>query len=223
MKTSTQLAIYPILTVLLLFIRLFTILPSLTREPKRPKRTRSTAKLAVFLGSGNEALNLLSAVDFDRYTPRVYVVSEGDTLSVQKARDLEFTRGQRQKNQFTILVVPRARRVHQSLYTTPFTAFLSLLKCLYHVTLLPVLTSNPFADVLIVNGPGTCFILCLAVVVNKLLALEAPRVIYVESFARVKSFSISGKLLRYLADRFVVQWPSLLKDGKRGECLGWLV
>jgi len=48
-------------------------------------------------------------------------------------------------------------------------------------------------------------------------------VIYVESFARVKSLSLSGKLLRFLVDRFVVQWPTILEDGKRGEHRGWLV
>jgi len=33
------------------------------------------------------------------------------------------------------------------------------------------------------------------------------RIIYVESFARVKSLSLSGKLLRPFVDKFVVQWP----------------
>lgn len=34
-------------------------------------------------------LTLVSALDFTRYTPRTYIVSEGDKLSAQKATDLE--------------------------------------------------------------------------------------------------------------------------------------
>ncbi|ESK97111.1 glycosyltransferase family 1 protein [Moniliophthora roreri MCA 2997] len=213
-------------------VRIYIILPG--SKPKRSitGRTHPTAKLAVFLGSGghtSEAISLLSALDFERYTPRIYVVSEGDSLSVQKAQALESKkiplRNPYDKPQFKILTVPRARKVHQPLFTTPLTASFSLLKCIYYVTVVP-LTSAPndyFSDVLIVNGPGTCFVLCLAVFLNKFLGLQAPRVIYVESFARVKSLSLSGKLLQYIVDRFIVQWPTLLIDRKRGECHGWLV
>ncbi|KAJ8084616.1 UDP-N-acetylglucosamine transferase subunit [Marasmius tenuissimus] len=215
--------IFSILILITLLGRVWAILPSGYKHD-RTRRTRSTVKLAVFLGSGghtSEALSLLSAVDFERYTPRIYVISEGDALSAQKASNLE-SRKAFEKNQYTTLTVPRARKVHQPLLTTPFSAFRSLLTCLYHVTLLAIL-GDPFADVLIVNGPGTCFTLCLPVILNKILGLKAPQVIYIESFARVKRLSLSGKLLRYIADRFIVQWPTLLKDGKRGECRGWLV
>ena len=40
-------------------------------------------------GHTSEALGLLSALDFARYFPRTYILSEGDTLSMQKALDLE--------------------------------------------------------------------------------------------------------------------------------------
>ena len=36
---------------------------------------------------------------------------------------------------------------------------------------------------------------------SQFLGLQTPLVIYVESFARVKSLSLSGKLIRPLADR----------------------
>lgn len=32
---------------------------------------------------------LLSSLDFSRYCPRMYIISEGDTLSAQKALSLE--------------------------------------------------------------------------------------------------------------------------------------
>ncbi len=40
-------------------------------------------------GHTSEALSLLSALDFGRYVPRTYIISEGDALSMQKVVDLE--------------------------------------------------------------------------------------------------------------------------------------
>jgi beta-1,4-N-acetylglucosaminyltransferase len=54
------------------------------------------------------------------------------------------------------------------------------------------------------------------------------RTIYVESWARVRSLSVSGKLLLPVADSFVVQWRPL--EGRRAwpgmkktQYKGWLV
>ncbi|KAJ7703133.1 oligosaccharide biosynthesis protein Alg14-like protein [Mycena rosella] len=214
--------LYALAAILVLY-RLFCLLPSTKRAVKEEK----TKSLAVFLGSGGhttEALTLISALDFDRYSPRTYVVSQGDSLSAQKARDLELGKATTASPpQYTILTIPRARRVHQSLATTPPTAFYSLLSCIYHVTFPHGRARASFADVLILNGPGTCFILCIAVYVNKFLGLSGTRVIYVESFARVESLSLSGKLLYPFVDRFVVQWPQLLKKAKGAEFHGLLV
>jgi beta-1,4-N-acetylglucosaminyltransferase len=40
-------------------------------------------------GHTSEALALVSALDFSRYTPRLYIISEGDSLSAEKAVALE--------------------------------------------------------------------------------------------------------------------------------------
>ncbi|KAK7468594.1 UDP-N-acetylglucosamine transferase subunit [Stygiomarasmius scandens] len=216
--------------IIVFTLRIWSILPrnSTTVSPWI-NRNSKTRKLAVFLGSGghtSEALALLSALDFERYSPRIYIVGEGDHLSAQKAVALENAKSTSSQSppSYTIMTIPRARKVHQSILTTPVTAFVSLLKCIHYVSIQPLLSSNfKFADVLLLNGPGTCFVLCVAVYINKIFGLPCPIMLYVESFARVKKLSLSGKMLRYLVDRFVVQWPQLLNDGKRGECHGWLV
>jgi beta-1,4-N-acetylglucosaminyltransferase len=202
---------------------------------RRPNANfKDTRSLAVFLGSGghtSEALMLLSSVDFNRYRPRTYVISEGDTLSAQKAASFEAVKAANSNSinhdNYTLLTIPRARRVHQSLLTTPPTALTSLLACVYLVTISPLLSPKAprsiVADVLILNGPGTCLVLCGAVYFNRLLGFPSPKLIYVESFARVRSLSLSGKLLRPFVDRFIVQWPELLKDQGRGEYRGFLV
>jgi len=126
------------------------------------------------------------------------------------------------RGQYCILTIPRARRVHQTLLTTPLSAFLSLIACIYHLSLLPLAKNQKWADILILNGPGTCFVLCITVYLNKFFGLQTPLVIYVESFARVKSLSLSGKLIRPLADRFILQWEES-RDTQRRNRNTWLV
>ncbi|KAJ7045579.1 glycosyltransferase family 1 protein [Mycena alexandri] len=212
---------------ILVIYRIFCTLPN----RRRPVSQANTKSLAVFLGSGghtSEALALISALDFSRYSPRTYVISEGDSFSAQKARDLELLKETGAgPAQYTLLTIPRARRVHQSLLATPPTALVSLLSCIYHITLahipFPFRKRPPFADILILNGPGTCFTLCIAVYINKFLGLSAPRVIYIESFARVESLSLSGKLLYPFVDRFIVQWEQLQEKVPGAEFRGLLV
>jgi hypothetical protein len=76
----------------------------------------------------------------------------------------------------------------------------------------------------------------------QLIGLHSPRVIYVESWARVKSLSLSGKILKHIVDKFVVQWDEVdrtdatwtarsgeVTDGDKGrmtslgEYHGWLI
>ena len=69
--------------------------------------------------------------------------------------------------QFSLRVLPRARRVHQPLFTVPLSAMRSFRACVYYMTVAPFTSKNPVADVLILNGPGTCCTLALAAYVNK--------------------------------------------------------
>jgi len=207
------------LTVLLLFLGIALLLSlrvyciSLPKTKSKRPDSSEPCSFAVFLGSGghtSEALTLVSALDFSRYYPRTYIISEGDGLSAQKVRDLEASKSKTMKvhiasaaPQYTLITIPRARRVHQSLLATPPTALYSLASCIYHVTILPLMQTriSPFAEVLLLNGPGTCLTLCIATYINRFLGLPSPRLVYVESFARVQSLSLSGKLLRPLVDR----------------------
>lgn len=220
-----------LIAILLCFCRLFNVLKR--QHHVRPNNlATSTCSLAVFLGSGghtSEALQLLSALDLKRYTPRRYIINNGDYLSIQKAEAFERANSSSHmaEQDYLFIIIPRARHVHQSLLSTPFSALWSLTFCIYQLTVGPIFSprmrENFLTDVLVLNGPGTCASLCIAVLVNRVLGLPSPRVVYVESFARVRSFSVSARLLRSLVDRFVVQWPQLLQDGRAGECVGWLI
>ena len=103
---------------LLAILRLYMILPSKKKHSRTPRSSVHVCTIAVFLGSGtyftlaihpwprhriiigghtSEALTLVSALDFRRYNRRIYIVSEGDDLSEQKAISLEMSKGPPQK------------------------------------------------------------------------------------------------------------------------------
>lgn len=97
-------------------------------------------------------------------------------------------------------------------------------------------TPFEYPDVIITNGPATAVIVLLAAMFLKFVGV-APvgnmKTIYVESWARVKTLSLSGKVLLRMGicDRFLVQWEALARringegDGSRRkvEWVGFLV
>lgn len=136
-----------------------------------------------------------------------------------------------------IHTIPRARYVHQSIFTTPFTALYSLLSSisiLRSAFPLPsddnttTTTTTPPPTLILTNGPGTACTFIFANLLCQFLALTPSsnplrtRSIFIESFARVTSLSLSGTLLLPCVDRFLVQWVSLADhgDGMLREC-GW--
>ena len=60
-------------------------------------------------------------------------------------------------------------------------------------------------DVIITTGVLAMIPICL------LGKLTRKKVVYIESFAKVSSGTLSGKFMYHLADLFVVQWESMLK------------
>ncbi|KAK8224579.1 oligosaccharide biosynthesis protein Alg14 like-domain-containing protein [Phyllosticta capitalensis] len=243
-------------------------------------------RLLVVLGSGGhtaEMMAMLGKLDKARFlrswSHRTYVVSEGDGLSAERAREFEEglldfgTCGGRSKHgdadaiftddekeakdvrasadkrdgkeievgSYDIQLVPRARKIHQSLLTTPFSSLRCLGAC--HSILRSPFSSPDiesstapqhqatfFPNLILTNGPGTGVIVILAALLLRYCDLgdldrtSRIRTVYVESWARVKRLSLSGKLLLRVVDRFLVQWETLLdQTAGRGEYLGVLI
>ncbi|KFX93124.1 hypothetical protein O988_06974 [Pseudogymnoascus sp. VKM F-3808] len=197
-------------------------------------------------------LSMIRRLSPTRYIYRTYLVSSGDAFSTLKAIDFErslsgadttaaadkggdVVRGRG----FEILTVPRARRIHQPLYTAPLTSLLCLLSCLRFLTpshprqtlqyTLPtapkgVATYTPTSpDVILTNGPATGVLVLIAAFVLRFLGIvggERMRGVYVESWARVGGLSLSGRIIEGmgLAERFLVQWePGLGRNGREEE------
>ncbi len=244
-------------------LRVLAILPGQRGKPPKRTRGTPT-RLLIVLGSGGhtaEMLALLRNLDPHSYTHRTYVVSSGDAFSAGKAREFEQAlRSQEmekdpsptaeqslrnlrkgdtrvdldQQSSYEIVTVPRARRVHQSLFTTPFSAIKCLISCLSvlrHVNT-PQSPDSPLArypDLILTNGPGTAVIVILASLILRFFNVDGAnsprkmRTIYIESWARVRRLSLSGQLLLPVVDRFIVQWEQLRNLTEKGEYLGVLL
>lgn len=71
-------------------------------------------------------------------------------------------------------------------------------------------------DVVITTGVLAIVPMCL------LTKIFGKKLVYIESFAKVTSPTLTGKLLYKFADRFYVQWEPLLEFYPNAKCLGKL-
>ncbi|KAI9829067.1 MAG: UDP-N-acetylglucosamine transferase subunit [Thelocarpon impressellum] len=228
------------------FLRLLYILPS-TRPTRPVRRRRGTpTRLLIVLGSGGHTAEMLAmlqrggGLDPAMYTHRSYVVSEGDAFGAGKAEELEAglvsvnalpAEGKPAATGYDISTVPRARKIHQPLLTTPFSALRCLIACIRVLHSPPAPYSSPrprYPDLILTNGPGTAVSLVLAALLLRFLGAPGSagsmRTVYVESYARVRGLSLSGRILVRCVDRFLVQWPGLGGvGGGRAEYRGVLV
>ena len=202
---------------LLLLARIWSILPSRkSRPPPSIARNASTSEggrtVGVFLGSGGhtaELLQLVSALPTDRYAQRIYLVSSGDRFSLEKAKDLErrlspaSTTGAvtPQGPVAKVIQIPRARKVHQSFLTTPLSLAHSIAFCVDQVALRPLLRrfvsakrsdTGILADVILMNGPGTCVPIVASVYVLRVSGLSCGSVVEIDLTYRLQDTDIGS-------------------------------
>ncbi|ETN14948.1 hypothetical protein PPTG_07188 [Phytophthora nicotianae INRA-310] len=176
------------------------------------KKKKRQIRVMAVLGSGGhttELLKLMKRLKREIYTPITFVVAETDKTSQTKT---ELDWKPNDKDSFAI--IPRSREVGQSWSSTVWTTLRSFQSCLG-------LVYNHRPQLVLCNGPGTCIPICAAVLLFRVLGIQTDsRIIFCESFARVQHLSLTGKLLYYVADEFVVQWPQLQTKYPRTRHLG---
>ena len=201
-----------VLLLPLLAVLRLAYLVSRRGKVRQTRRRSSPCSMLVVLGSGGhtaEMLKMLGGIRLENYQPRVYVAAGSDTMSVQKAEAFEL----QHKCQGDIRKIPRARSVLQSYWTSIFSTLLSFAYCF-------PLVLRVWPDLVLCNGPGTCIPVAAVAFLIKFLGLHDVRLVYVESMCRVEDLSLSGRLLYYVADHLVVQWPELLKKYPRTTYIG---
>jgi beta-1,4-N-acetylglucosaminyltransferase len=206
-------------------------------------------------GHTAEMLALLRGMDLGDYTPRRYVVATTDAMSGPKAAALEQERTAAQRapteqqrsgapppppsrrrsprkalptaaaaaktyapGAYTIITIPRSREVGQSFPSSVWSTLHAA-----RAAAAAVLSFRP--DLLLTNGPGTALPLCAVAVLARVAGLARCRVVYVESVARVRRLSLTGRLLYALrlTDEFLVQWEELAKAHPRATFAGRLM
>ncbi|KAI5456539.1 glycosyltransferase family protein [Mariannaea sp. PMI_226] len=191
------------------------------------ERRRATDYYLFVLGSGGHTKEMLMMMD-DGYSNfsnfhRRYIISSGDTMSDHHLEDYEADlrtlceANGHSPGTYDKCLVTRARRVHQSLLTTPFTALLSLLD------VFPVLLARPAGKVgeklrypkyIFSNGPATGLFVAAASHLLRMFYVvpeDRMRFVYIESWARISTLSLTGKILYHtgIADIFLVQHKGL--------------
>jgi beta-1,4-N-acetylglucosaminyltransferase len=169
----------------------------------RPVRVR---RLQVVLGSGghtSEMITMLKPMLASGECQSVlYLLADTDSTSPVHVTNLHQSLDTQVHYQMTR--IPRSREVGQSYLS----ACVSLIRA-FAVCLEIVYRSG--CDHLICNGPGTCIPVCYANYLIDLLCLRGLgwcQITFVESFCRVTSVSLTGKLLHGIVDLYLVQWPS---------------
>lgn len=223
----------------LLILRIVAVIA----RARRPSalRTRSCRTMCV-LGSGGhtaEILALLTGFDRTRYAPLTFVAASTDQNSIQRALQFDaatlptastsdycnaanpnsaaaatgVSTANSHSHRCSILTVPRARSVGQSWFTTPLSSARALI-----ASFAIVWRTRP--DLILCNGPGTCVPLCLSAFALEVLGIgPVCRIVFVESFCRVRDLSLTGKLLYPIASHFTVLWPQLAAKYPRATYL----
>lgn len=171
-----------------------------------------SCRLMVVLGSGGHTAEMLTLVqDVLTQTKQpacvTYLVGATDAHSAEKAVKLhtEATNKQIEQAKVNMIRLPRAREVGQSWSSSMISTARTFVAALRIVA-----AEKP--DLVICNGPGTSAVVAVcALLLRAWKGTLWGKVVYVESFARVVTLSLSGKLVYQFADRFVVQWESLTK------------
>ena len=237
----------------LAWLRIHTVLDPQRSKATRDSSNGQT-HLLIVLGSGGHSTEMLSMLeravaednlhdrlDWRDRSYRTWIVGSGDGISALRAKSFEdMASGLLEKRAeanghfkkesdeaYRIFEVPRAREIHQSLFTTPISCLQCLLAC-WNV-LLPSKDAD-FPDLILCNGPATATVVIFTSILMRVFDINGcnsrgkMRTVYIESWARVKRLSLSGRLLLPVIDRFLVQWPQLLEKTKgKGEYLGVLV
>ncbi|XP_055328466.1 UDP-N-acetylglucosamine transferase subunit ALG14 homolog [Paramacrobiotus metropolitanus] len=187
-------------------------------KSERVSRKDLPLRLMVILGSGGhttEALSLLSQMSASKYYPVTFVLADTDSTSAMRAAVLQRLDAET-KEEAKFVKIPRSREVRQAWLSS---AWSTLYATMYALPI--VITERP--DVILCNGPGTCVPICLVAWIFNIVGLRRSIITFVESICRVKSLSLSGKILYYVADVFFVQYQYLKERYPRAVFLGRLV
>lgn len=207
-----------LLITCILIIRLVIVFSHIRRARSHRRYDvfpKMRAKTLVVLGSGGHTTEMLTLIESikcsttyaHKYEPLIYVVASSDVTSVVRFGSFDLLPHKR------IYRIPRSREVGQSFISSIFSTAYSVCFCI-------LITLYESPDLVLMNGPGTCVPIALSTFLSRVLGFCLGRTVFCESFCRVKSLSLTGKMLEMLGivDLFLVHWPDL-SEGKPSRVL----
>lgn len=200
--------------LLIIILRIFYVI----QFKKTKKNLKKKAKTMIVIGSGGHTLEMLKqvrALNPTLYVPRLYVMADTDKSSECKVQEVETELEKTPNTNSKIVKIPRSRTVNQPYFNSIFTTIYSILFSI------PVVVSFK-PDLILCNGPGTCIPICVIGLLVKIFLFFPTKIVFIESMCRVKTLSLSGKILLYIADLVIVQWPELHKKYPQTVYLGRL-
>ena len=103
-----------------------------------------------------------------------------------------------------VYVVGECNREH------PWRVILVSIRCMN-----AILSERP--NVVISTGAAAGCIMCF---LGKMIGAK---VVWIDSITNIEKLSLSGRMVRYIADLFLVQWPHLARKYKNAEYLGVVI
>ncbi|KAL8989650.1 MAG: hypothetical protein Q9177_001505 [Variospora cf. flavescens] len=183
------------------------------------------------ISSGDE-FSALKAIEFESTLDSALSQHKRDSTNIPSTYDIS--------------LVPRARNIHQPLITTPLSSLRCLLACFAVLRASGTQRRSgtntdqgsdylcaddiqyAYPELIVANGPATAVLIIVASLLLRIFSVRGTqgkmRTIYVESWARVSTLSLSGQILKAggMVNRMLVQWETLARNGQ-GEFRGALV
>ncbi|KAK0626335.1 glycosyltransferase family 1 protein [Immersiella caudata] len=204
-------------------------------DPNAPAPDTESLPAVYFLyvlGSGGHSAEMIETIKQkfrgQKNQHRRYVITSGDKSSINMITGLETTISDAcpddRAGTRDVFLIKRARAVHQPLWTSPFTCLISAAHAVNALTREPNLRpitryghQFKYPHVVVTNGPATGFIIGVVAHLLKIFYLVPPnrlKIVYIESWAKTKTLSLSGKLFYWtgIANMFCVQHETLAKS-----------
>lgn len=194
-------------------IRVFYVFYEILRSSCQLVSKNKSIKTVYCIGSGGhttELLRLMSYLDSKKFHPRLYILAKNDISSEVKIQEVE-----NDSSNYSVYRIPRSRNVKQSYVSSIFTTIYATI-----CTVPALCRFKP--DVIFCNGPGTCVPVCLVAFLLRCMFILDCRIVFIESICRVRTLSLSGKILQFFADVFIIQWPQLKHACFRARYFGRL-
>lgn len=194
----------------LIFCRFYLRFSTSSSSSSFPFKKEGSLRTMIVIGAGGhckEMLTIVNHLDLNgKFNPLCFIIANDDSLSLKKLLASPIYH-----NCAKIFFIQRSRQVNQSYFTSIFTTLLSFLD-----SLIICLHFNP--ELLICNGPGTCIPPLIAT-----WLITASKIVYIESFCRVTTLSLSAKIAKFFTNHVLVQWPMLAIKYPRCKYVGLLV